>query len=142
MARVNFYLLPQQQDSARRLFACRLADKLWRQGLTVQMHTASADEAHELDQLLWSFSAEAFLPHHLQGETVMDTRSVVLSWGPLAVLAPNLLNLGDTLPAAPERFETIAEFVLDEDSAKAQSRELWNRYKQAGHELQHHRIGA
>jgi DNA polymerase IIIc chi subunit len=72
----------------------------------------------------------------------MDTRSVVLSWGPLAVLAPNLLNLGDTLPATPERFETIAEFVLDEDSAKAQSRELWNRYKQAGHELQHHRIGA
>ena len=26
--------------------------------------------------------------------------------------------------------------------AKARSRELWNRYKQAGHTLQHHRIGA
>lgn len=141
MARVNFYLLPQQQDSARRLFVCRLADKLWRQGLAVQVHLANAEEARELDHLLWSFSAEAFVPHHLQGEAVMDSRSVVLSWGPMAVLAPNLLNLGDVLPPAHERFETIAEFVLDEDSAKAQSRELWNQYKQAGHELQHHRIG-
>lgn len=142
MARVNFYLLPQQQDSARWLFACRLADKLWRQGLAVQVHLANADEANELDKLLWSFSAESFLPHHLQGDAVMDSHSVVLSWGPAAVLAPNLLNLGDGLPAAHERFETIAEFVLDENNAKAQSRELWNHYKQAGHELQHHRIGA
>jgi len=142
MARVNFYLLPQQQESAKRQFACRLADKLWRQGLAVQLHAASADEAQELDQLLWCFSPESFLPHHLQGEPVMDMRSVVLSWGPMAVLAPNLLNLTDTLPAAHQRFETIAEFVLDEDTDKAHSRELWNRYKQAGHALQHHRIGA
>jgi DNA polymerase-3 subunit chi len=142
MARVNFYLLPQQQESARQQFACRLADKLWRQGLSVQVHLASAEEAQELDSLLWSFSAESFLPHYLQGEAVMDTRSVVLSWGPLAVLAPNLLNLDEGLPSAHERFETIAQFVLDEDSAKAQSRELWNLYKHAGHDLQHHRIGS
>jgi DNA polymerase-3 subunit chi len=142
MARVNFYLLPQQQESARRQFACRLAEKLWRQGLRVQVQLASAEEAQELDQLLWSFSAESFLPHHLQDQDVLDSRSVVLSWGPLAVLAPNLLNLDDGMPSTHERFETIAEFVLDEDSAKTQSRELWNRYRQAGHELLHHRIGA
>lgn len=142
MARVNFYLLPQQQESAKLQFACRLADKLWRQGLPVQVHAATAEEARELDQLLWSFSPESFLPHHLQGEAVMDTRSVVLSWGPVAVLAANLLNLSGDLPTAHERFDTIAEFVLEEASDKARSRELWNRYKQAGHELQHHRIGA
>ncbi len=142
MARVNFYLLPRQDDAAKRQFACRLADKLWRQGLAVQVHSPSREEAQELDQLLWSFSAESFLPHHLQGETVLDPRSVVLSWGAAEPLAPNLLNLDEDLPGTAGRFETIAEFVLDEEHAKARSRELWNRYKQAGHTLQHHRIGA
>jgi len=141
MARVNFYLLPRQDETAKQQFACRLADKLWRQGLAVQVHTSTRDAAQELDRLLWSFSAEAFLPHHLQDESVADPRSIVLSWGATRPLAPNLLNLDDAMPAI-EGFETIAEFVLDEDNAKARSRELWNRYKQAGHELQHHRIGS
>jgi DNA polymerase-3 subunit chi len=142
MARVNFYLLPQQHEAARSQFACRLADKLWRQGLPVQLHAASQAEAQELDQLLWSFSADSFLPHYLHGPAVQAAPGVVLTWGQAEALAPNLLNLAGALPAGHAGFDTIAEIVLDEDAAKARSRELWNEYKQAGHTLLHHRIGS
>lgn len=146
MARVNFYLLTQADASARRLFACRLAEKLWRQGLPVQLHAASRADAEELDTLLWSFSPDSFLPHGLHdappGAGAPDRDSVVLSWGQAPLLAANLLQLGATLPEGYERCDTIAEFVAGSEDARSRSRALWQQYRQAGHELQHHRIGA
>lgn len=153
MARVNFYLLPQAQESARQLLACRLADKLWRQGMAVQLHCDDHAAAVELDALLWSFSPEAFVPHYLHEPQAAAAgspahpaadggRAVVLSWGQAPALAPNLLHCGSGLPASHAQFDTIAEFVAGSEEARARSRALWQQYKQAGHSLQHHRIGA
>jgi DNA polymerase-3 subunit chi len=144
MARVNFYLLTQPGESARRLFACRLAEKLWRQGLPVQVHAASRSEAEELDALLWQFSPESFVPHclHEGSADPAPAGSVLLSWGSAPLLARNLLQLGESLPAGYEHCDTIAEFVSGDAAARTRSRALWQQYRQAGHDLQHHQIGA
>jgi|Laugrespbdmm15sn_2_1035079.scaffolds.fasta_scaffold65455_1 DNA polymerase-3 subunit chi len=139
MPRVNFYSLPQDNENARRQFACRLAEKLSRQGVALQLFTSSEEEAGELDRLLWSFSAESFVPHALADTAATAAVSVVVSWGNPAAHG-TLLNLTDTLPPGHEGLDTISEFVLNENNAKTQSRELWNRYKQLGYELQHHQM--
>src|SRR5690606_33908220 len=112
----------------------------------VQLHCTSRAAALELDELLWSFSPESFVAHWLFDADNPAERgvegSVTLSWGAAPLLAANLLQLGDNLPAGHEHCDTISEFVRGDEQARARSRALWQQYKQAGHELQHHRIGA
>lgn len=140
MPRVNFYLLPQQHESARGRFACRLAEKLFRSGLPVQLHTADETEARELDKLLWTCPEEGFVPHQLMSSPSPSSPAVLISWGDSGVKYSNVLNLSDSIPAGAEHAETIAEFVLGDENSKALSRQLWNQYKSAGYDLQHHQI--
>lgn len=139
MTRVNFYLLEKEDETSRRRFACRLAEKLHRQGLQLQLYVGNREEAGELDRLLWNFSAESFVPHALADSPEADTVTLLLSWGTPA--SPDtLLNLSDDVPPGLERFSAIAEFISADANARARGRELWNRYKSAGCELQHHQV--
>lgn len=143
MPRVNFYLLQRADEGAREGFACRLAEKLAREGHVLQLFTDDEQSARELDRLLWSFSAESFVPHALAHSSAAADAALLISWHtPLP--CPTLLNLSSralALAAVPQ-VQTIAEFVLNEDSAKAEGRQRWQHYKQAGCELQHHEIPA
>ena len=139
MARINFYLLRHDNVHARLLFACRLSEQLLRQGHAVRVLAVNEDEARDLDQLLWNFTAESFVPHGLHHEARADC-PVVIGWDAAAFRDGTLLNLTPGLPANHQRFDSIAEFVLSNDDAKALSRRKWNAYKQHGHELQHHQI--
>jgi DNA polymerase-3 subunit chi len=139
VARVNFYLLRHDDVHARLLLACRLSDQLLRQGRNVRVLASSKDEARVLDQLLWNFSAESFVPHALRSEAPADC-PVLIDWQPEAFTEGNLLNLTAELPPQHASLDSIAEFVLSNDDAKALSRRKWNAYKQHGHELQHHQI--
>jgi DNA polymerase-3 subunit chi len=139
VARVNFYLLRHDDAHARLLLACRLSEQLLRQGRPVRVLAASEDESRTIDQLLWNFSAESFVPHALCGEAPADC-PVLIDWKLDAFNDGNLLNLTAALPPQHGSLDSIAEFVLSNDEAKALSRSKWNAYKQHGHELQHHQI--
>lgn len=140
MPKINFYLLSQDDEVARRQFACRLADKLLRQGIAVQLYISREEEAIQLDQLLWSFTPESFVPHYLMGTEPVAEPGVLVSWGSPPAAPATLLNLSDSLPEAPERFAAIAEFVLQDAASRDHGRELWNLYKTRGFELQHHQM--
>jgi DNA polymerase-3 subunit chi len=139
VARVNFYLLRHDDAQARLQLACRLSEQLLRQGRSVRVLAANEDEARTLDQLLWSFSAESFVPHALHSEAPADC-PVLIDWNLDAFTDGTLLNLTAELPPQHGKLDSIAEFVLSNDEAKALSRRKWNAYKQQGHELQHHQI--
>jgi DNA polymerase III subunit chi len=49
-----------------------------------------------------------------------------------------LLNLGTAVPPFFARFERVAEVVLNEASARAESRRRWAFYKDRGYALTHH----
>ena len=65
MSKVDFYILPTDSLSARLDFACKLCDKAWRLGHRVYLHCQDAEQRSELDQRLWHFKGEAFVPHDL-----------------------------------------------------------------------------
>ncbi|MES2623737.1 MAG: DNA polymerase III subunit chi [Pseudomonadota bacterium] len=140
MPKVNFYLLKQTDEQARSMLACRLADKLYKQNRRVHVHLSSSETAREFDQLLWSFTADSFLPHRLCTDPEQASAPVVIGWDQHPATCADLLNLGDTLPPGHARLDTIAEFVVNDEQAKTQSRQLWNTYKQLGYELQLHQL--
>ena len=67
MPKVDFYSLQQSDEQARLFFACRLTEKVLGQKLKIYIHTDSESAAQEMDDLLWSFKPESFIPHTLVG---------------------------------------------------------------------------
>ena len=139
--RVNFYLLNRDDENAREQFACRLAEKLLREGTPVQLFTDDADAAQALDRLLWQFRSDSFVPHALADSAAADAATVQITWKQ-PLLIPTLLNLRSQPLDDPSGHEAIAEFILADEASRAEGRQRWAHYKAAGCELQHHAIPA
>lgn len=141
MAKANFYLLKQDSEQARRVLACRLAEQQAKQGQRICILTDTAEAADELDQLLWAFSSDSFLPHALATDPTAATVAVVISHGTEAPAGTTcILNLGSEAPLNQPSLTAIAEFVLSDEESRTRSRSRWNLYKQLGYELQHHQL--
>ena len=67
MSQADFYIMKEAEDEQRFLIACRLTEKAMAQGLKVYIHTASEQSAQDMDDLLWSFKPESFIPHTIVG---------------------------------------------------------------------------
>jgi DNA polymerase-3 subunit chi len=138
VAKINFYLLKQDNLQARTALACKLAEQLHRQGLAVQVMTDSEESARELDTLLWQYPLTSFLPHALITEN--PGADITLCWPATVEGKGNLLNLTEDLPSCHTDVDSIAEFVINDAEAREKSREKWNRYKSFGHQLLHHQL--
>jgi len=137
MTRVDFYLLPQEDETARWQFACRLVEKAWRLGNRLLVHTSNHRTAQQLDALLWSFRPDSFVPHEL---TPAGKRTPVhIGWGDDSPEHHDLLvNLGDSVPAFFSRYGRVAEIVTADPTQRAESRERYRFYRERGYELQLH----
>jgi DNA polymerase-3 subunit chi len=141
MTKANFYVLKQDTEQARRLLACRLAEQQVKQGQRICILTDSREAAQEVDQLLWTFTPDSFVPHVLADDANAATTPVVITHGTEAPAGTTcILNLGAEAPLSQPTLNAIAEFVANDDESKARSRARWNLYKQLGYELQHHQL--
>lgn len=140
MSRVDFYVLSEADDQARRLMACKLTEKAWRLGLRIYIRAASEREATQLDDLLWTFRQGSFLPHAL---TTAGAAEV-----PIWVGAPNLplpegVDLCVNLAADefdPTQFERIAEIIDQDETRRRWGRERYRNYKERGFQLETHQL--
>jgi len=140
MPKANFYLLKQSGMEPCRLFACKLAEQLSRQGQRVYLHAANTEEAQALDQLLWSFTAESFVPHARCEDPAAATAQVLIGTSGAPAHCSCLLNLTDHEAPTHTGLTAVAEFVQNNEEAKQQSRTRWNSYREQGWELQHHQL--
>ena len=139
--RIDFYVLPDQKENGRALLACRLADKAYGLGHTVYLFTASEARAAALDDLLWTFRQDSFVPHErypLVGEE--GSPVLVGTAAPATVEAQVLINLADALPEGFERYERVVELVDQHPEVLAQSRERFRQYREQGCLLETHRL--
>lgn len=145
MGKVDFYILSSEGADEPLRFACRLADKAWRQGHRVRVQVADADALHRLDNLMWTFRQESFLPHELDGENAdseaLDPAPVRLSAEADFSDPPDvLINLTDDVPEHADQVSRIAEIVSANDGSKRAGRTRYRRYRERGFELDSHQI--
>ncbi|HDS1737554.1 DNA polymerase III subunit chi [Pseudomonas sp. BP8] len=139
MSQVDFYVLPTDALSARLDFACKLCEKAWRLGHRVYLHCQDATQRGELDQRLWQFKGEAFVPHDL-AEAHADA-TVVLGLGNDPGTHDDLLiNLSAAVPEFVGRFQRVAEIVVEEPTIREAARERFRFYREQGYALQNHRL--
>ncbi len=139
--RVDFYLLTQNLPEAGWLVACRLLEKAWLRGHRVFVYCETADDAALIDELLWTYKEDSFIPHNLQGEGPEPPPAVQIGYG----AEPRgfndiLLNMSTTIPPFHTRFRRIMEIVIDNEDAKAISRQHYREYRTKGFELHTHQL--
>lgn len=140
MTRVDFYELPDQDEEARTRFACRLALRGRDAKLSVLLLTRDEAAAQDLDDLMWQYPRERFLPHSL-GEKPEARSQVHISVGQLGEMAGEqrlLINLLDEPPEGWDRFSRVAEIIVA--ASRATSREKYRYYRAQVKELHHHRL--
>lgn len=132
--RVDFYLLEEEGSAALALLACRLLEKAYAEGHKIFVVCSNQIEAEKLDALLWSFKAEAFIPHQLLTATLSEEVPIAIGgdWAP-DLFHGNfheiLFNLSPEVPCFYRKFKRVIELVENSDTAKELSRMHYRQYR-------------
>lgn len=139
MSKVNFYLLKNGQSSEQYVFACRLCEKILSQNLKAYIHTDTQEQAQYLDDLLWSYRPESFLPHCMIDTDLDEDVSIVIGYADkFQEKSDVLINLSQGIPDFHANFSRIVEIIPSDEEAKTQGRLRWKQYKDAGNEIETH----
>jgi DNA polymerase-3 subunit chi len=137
--RADFYLIdkPRFRDEPL-LLVCELARKASDAGRHTLVLARDAAQAEALDDLLWSFDPDAYVPHQIAGADEDEDEAVVLIASPETDASPRplLINLRDAAPSGD--FERVLEVVPADPAARGGSRERWKHYQSRGFELKKH----
>jgi DNA polymerase-3 subunit chi len=139
MPRADFYLIAKPRFLEKPLLlVCELARKANDSGQPLLILAASAVQAELLDELLWEFDPDAYIPHQVAGQDEDDDITPVLIVPPeqQAPMRPLVLNLR-TEPVPPG-FERVLEVVPADPSARDPLRARWKHYAATGVDVQKH----
>lgn len=141
MTRIEFHF----NAPDRLTYTCRLLRKVQASGVRAGVVAAQPFLSH-LDQALWTFSAQDFIPHVLvsaNGPSVAEPAFAVVLAESVAALGSVdvLVNLGEQVPAGFESMPRLIEIVTADDLDRAQARGRWKQYMQLGYDLIRHDLG-
>ncbi len=134
MKKADFYLLNVDKLSARWKLACQLTEKAYLEGHRVFIYCQTEDDAYHIDDLLWSFRPQSFVPHNLQGEGPLPPPAVQIGFGPEpSGFNDILLNLSSKIPGYFKRFNRIITVVNGSEMDKEVARDHYRFYKKNGY---------
>ncbi|MFA0813181.1 DNA polymerase III subunit chi [Microbulbifer epialgicus] len=139
MTRIDFYILSSDQPLQADIFACRLAEKAYRTGLRVLLAVDNPERTGQIDQLLWTFREDSFLPHAPQSEGQQAAIEINSGEDPGAHHGL-LINLCSKVPSWFSRFDRLAEIVVQQPDALQRSRSRFGHFRDRGYPLQSHKI--
>ena len=133
----QFYVLksndePEAPIPAHFDLAARAAAKQFRDGHRVFVYVDSIEDAHLIDEHLWWFEPDSFVPHNLQGEGPKGGAPVEIGQTPPVGRRHVLINLATTLPSFIKRFSKVYDFVPTEQHAKHAARQRFMQLRQLG----------
>lgn len=133
MPRIEFYVLSSSDAEGRLRAACQLALKAWSAGLPVFVRGSDAAQCEALDELLWRFKAERFVPHDLHRDAPQSPVALGVDEQP-GFEQGVLINLGSSLSPHIEHFSRIIEIVNQQPALLDACRENFRSYRQRGYD--------
>lgn len=138
--RVDFYVLNHNKEQAIVLLACQLLEKAYLHRHTVFVYCDNVQEAENLDELLWTFKEDSFIPHNLQGEGPIPPPPIQIGCAEPKGFTDILMNLSASIPPFSVQFRRIIELVSGAETAKEISREHFRQYKLKNYALHTHML--
>lgn len=134
MTNISFYhLLHMPLTSA----LPKLLEKVHEAGLKAVIKVGSEDHMAELDEALWSFNKQSFLPHDSMKSKHPDQQPIYLTTGDENPAQATVLVLVDNMQSdEPGKYDRCLEmFDGTDEEAVAAARTRWKSYKDAGYDL-------
>ena len=133
MPSADFYLIAQdrfREDPL--LLACELAKRAFENRIRTLILTRSLEQAEILDEKLWEFEEQAFVPHQLAGDADDDDVPVLIVPPGTAVKdRPLVINLREE--CVNGAIETVKEIVPADPAERENSRLRWKTYQARGY---------
>lgn len=140
-----FYLLPLLQNlnnnqlNFKENLVCILTRVQWRLGKTILIACDDWSQAVRIDELLWKFDNDSFLPHKLYNNKNQDRNTpVLIYWAQCCynnVERYLLINLMNQHMDFFFNFNEIIDFVPTESKLKKRARIRYKFYKDMGFNL-------
>lgn len=112
--------------------ACLQASYFYRQGQRVFIYSEDQAGAEAIDEMLWAFDTDSFVPHNLAGEGPKQGSAVEISFNPPKSRRAVLINLTRAMPTFANQFSLIVDFVPTDATLKQQARERFKTCRQWG----------
>ncbi len=135
-----FHILAQNTHAARNLHAAKLVDKAWQQGDRVCVLCDTEEQALELDDLLWNFTPEAFIPHSIAkaATTPCSDPVGILLYPPAAVDWDTVIVLSSALPEDADQYRRLALVAHNDPAVLNQARGHYKQLRSLGIEARVH----
>ena len=136
MPKAHFYLIDKPRFREQPLLlVCELAKRAYAANMPTLILARDQAQAEALDDLLWAFDPDEYLPHQIAGMGDDEDEAPVLIATPDADIAlrPLLINLRDAAPQGA--FERVLEVVPADPAARDPLRTRWKHYQALGFEL-------
>ncbi len=131
---ILFYVLASSSQQERQDFACKLIEKIYRSGKFCYVLTDNAEQATQMNTLLWTFRAGSFVPHQLfQDHLPAYPNTILIGGKPIPENWQKVIvNLSTHFPDTLTTTESILEILDNSEASKQAGRERYRHYLQAG----------
>lgn len=112
-----------------------LLEKTIDRGWKALVRTGLSERVPALDEILWTYNEESFLPHATDAEDNLADEAIVITAGDLNINAAECCFLldGASFPSDPSKFQRIVLMFDDADEElKKAARIQWKTIKAAG----------
>lgn len=140
MQPIEFHILSEAGDLARLRYACQLVEQAYEQNQRCYVYTGNDDQARRMDEVLWTFRDQAFIPHEIHAGNSPSHERVMALIGTQPQAAPEfqglLVNLSDAPLDNLDSCTRICEVVDADPEHKQLARERYKRYRELGYQLE------
>ncbi len=129
-------MLQKTYGISRASLVCKIAEKVYNLGSTAYILTESDAQAKMLDDLLWRFRYDSFVPHELYPLTGLEevTSPILIGTAlPLHLNTQVLINYNDKVPEDFNKHERIIELVDQNKDTLEKSRKKFRQYCKFGY---------
>lgn len=123
--------------------ACEIAERTYTQGNRLQIIAADQNQAARLDDLLWTFRPDSFVPHGLFEEERDEPPQPVVITTKLEPIPgiESLLMLNYCPTELVGQFSHVIHLIIVDNPERLQaSRDYWAQLKEAGFSLRHQKV--
>ena len=138
MTQVDFSILEDVEIDAAHRFACRLISKAVNGGSEIMVLAPDRSAAAALDDLLWNYPDQRFLPHGLINTPQAVGAPVTIAWEDPQRYDGVLINLSHDVPGYFARFDRLIEIVVEAN--RDEGRRRYKHYRHLGYPLFDHKM--
>ena len=135
MTNVTFYLIPEEHEHARQRLSCQLASQFCLRLIPTHIHAAKPEYAAQLDELLWEYPPNRFVPHIMANERSNQCLVTVSHEKVFSGNGGALINTTQKIPEMVGLFDEVCELVLANERPRA--RDQYKEYRSRQFDLRH-----